>query len=423
MPIIEVNHVTKEFKLGQLYSLTLGLQRAGARLRGHPLPRRPKFKALDDVDFSVERGEVLGIVGHNGAGKSTLLKILSRITVPTKGSVVVRGRVAPLIEVGAGLVDDLTGRENIYLNGAILGMRKAEIRHKFDEIVGFAELEEFIDTPLKRYSSGMQVRLAFSVAISAISDILIVDEVLAVGDVAFQRKCLDRVERIIVGGGRTVLVVGHNVRQLERMCTRMLLLNRGRIVLDGDPGVVCRAFFDEAERKITAQTPVSAENFKPSHDVGAARVLAIELIGSSAGHAGPEVPMHGALGIRITLHLNRDIQHAEIVIGAHTPDMVYVFSMTSALASAPNLGEGVTQVECAILDLPLRPGHYSLRLAILDRLRNILWYGEHLRPFQVIAGETDPARIPEVGLTHLKCEWRFGQNVLDIPEAGDASGG
>jgi len=409
MAIIEVENVTKEYRLGQMKSLRHALHNGLARLKGETVEGVKPFKALDDVSFTVKEGEVLGIIGHNGAGKSTLLKLLSRITVPTKGRITVRGRVAPLIEVGAGLIGEMTGRENLYLNASILGMSQAEIRRKFDEIVAFAELERFIDTPLKRYSSGMQVRLGFAVAVSAITDILIVDEVLAVGDVAFQRKCIDHMEEIIVRGGRTVLFVGHSIRQLERICSRMLLMDRGRIVMDGEPTKVCNAFFEAAERKIVAQSVPSEGDFKPSHDVGALRVLDIKLAGSRAGTAGPELPMHGPVRIRVRIHANRSLQRPEFVIGVHTPDMVYVFAMSSALnAQRPDLPEGVSEIECAIPDVPLRPGQYSLRLGITDQLRNLLWYGENLNPFRVVPGETDITRIPEVGLMHLKCEWKIG---------------
>src|ERR1700692_794344 len=264
MAIIQVNHVSKEYRLGQLHSVKQSLQNAVARLRGHPVPLQAPFKALDDVDFRVEDGEVLGIIGENGAGKSTLLKLLAGISVPTCGSVSVPGSVAPLIEVGAGMVPDLTGRENIYLNAVILGMRRAEIKKKFDAIVAFAELEEFIDTPIKRYSSGMQVRLGFSVATSMDSDILIVDEVLAVGDLAFQRKCFDRMEDMIRRQGKTVLLVSHNVRQVERLCSRVILMDHGRIVADGNSTEVCNLFVDRSNQKIQAnqkviQTRVSSD--------------------------------------------------------------------------------------------------------------------------------------------------------------------
>ena len=250
MSAIEVNHVSKEFRLGQLTSFKDNLTGLMARLKGQPAPQRKVFKALDDIDFKVEPGEVVGIIGQNGAGKSTLLKILSNVVQPTSGSVKVSGKVAPLIEVGAGLIGDLTGRENIYLNGSILGIPRAEIKKKVDEIVAFAELEEFIDTPIKRYSSGMKVRLGFSIATSIEAEILIVDEVLAVGDLAFQRKCFDRMEDVIKGQGRTVLLVSHNIRQVERMCSRVVLLDHGKVLKDGDSGEVCTLFYQRSNDKI-----------------------------------------------------------------------------------------------------------------------------------------------------------------------------
>ena len=191
------------------------------------------FWALKDVSFEVERGEVVGIVGRNGAGKSTLLKILSRIVEPTEGTARLRGRVASLLEVGTGFHPELTGRENIYLNGAILGMRKAEIDRKFDEIVAFAEIEQFLDTPVKRYSSGMYVRLAFAVAAHLEPEILIVDEVLAVGDFAFQKKCLGKMHDVAAGDGRTILFVSHNMGALAQLCERGVLLEKGAVAKIG----------------------------------------------------------------------------------------------------------------------------------------------------------------------------------------------
>ena len=201
---------------------------------------------------------MLGIIGQNGAGKSTLLKMLARISKPTRGNIKVNGTVAPLIEVGAGLVADMTGRENIFLNGAILGLSRAEIKKKFDEIVAFAELEQFIDTPIKRYSSGMAVRLGFAIATSVNADILIVDEVLAVGDLAFQRKCFDRMEEMIKRQGKTVLLVSHNIRQVERLCSRVILVDHGKILIDGNAEKVCDLFYERSDEKIKAanQSPM-----------------------------------------------------------------------------------------------------------------------------------------------------------------------
>ena len=197
-----------------------------------------EFWALKDISFEVKQGEVLGIIGRNGAGKSTLLKILSRITEPTRGRALLRGRVASLLEVGTGFHPELTGRENIHLNGAILGMRRAEIRRKFDEIVAFAQVEKFLDTPVKYYSSGMYVRLAFAVAAHLEPDILVVDEVLAVGDAEFQRKCLGKMEEVSRREGRTILVVSHNMGVVTRLCTKALWIHQGSIRNSGDPEAV-----------------------------------------------------------------------------------------------------------------------------------------------------------------------------------------
>ncbi len=195
------------------------------------------FWALKDINFEVKQGEVVGIIGRNGAGKSTLLKILSRITEPTTGRITLRGRVASLLEVGTGFHPELTGRENIFLNGAILGMRREEIKAKFDEIVAFAEIEKFLDTPVKRYSSGMYVRLAFAVAAHLEPEILIVDEVLAVGDAQFQKKCLGKMKDVAGQDGRTVFFVSHNLKALEHFCTRGLLMESGKLAMDDDARV------------------------------------------------------------------------------------------------------------------------------------------------------------------------------------------
>lgn len=201
--------------------------------------------ALRDVSFTIHQGEVVGIIGHNGAGKSTLLKILSRITPPAEGRVILNGRVTSLLEVGTGFHPELTGRENVYLNGTILGMRKGEVDRLFDEIVAFAEVEKFIDTPVKRYSSGMRLRLAFAVSAHLQSDILLVDEVLAVGDAAFQEKCLNKMEGV-VQVGRTVLLVSHNMQVIQRLCHRALLLQKGRLVADDAPAAIVGRYLGDA---------------------------------------------------------------------------------------------------------------------------------------------------------------------------------
>jgi len=245
--VVKVENLSKEYKLGVIGngSLYRDIQSWMAKLQKKEDPwskiggesrvgRRSRFMALEDVSFEVKEGERLAIMGRNGAGKSTILKILSRITAPSTGSVKMRGRVASLLEVGTGFHPELTGRENIYLNGAIIGMKKAEIDKNFDEIVAFSEIEsEFIDTPVKRYSSGMYVRLAFAVAAHLSSEILIADEVLAVGDAKFQAKSLGRMRYISENFGRTVLFVSHNLGALKELCTQGVLLEHGKVVARG----------------------------------------------------------------------------------------------------------------------------------------------------------------------------------------------
>ena len=207
--------------------------------------RRNFVWALNDISFEINPGEVVGIIGRNGAGKSTLLKILSRITEPTSGYAEIHGRVGSLLEVGSGFHPELTGRDNIYLNGAVLGMRKTEIDRKFDEIIAFAETEKFIDTPLKRYSSGMYLRLAFAVAAHLEPEILMVDEVLAVGDVQFQKKCLGKMQDVSKREGRTILFVSHNMDAIRRLCNRCLMIADGKLVANGDTVVVTDKYLNE----------------------------------------------------------------------------------------------------------------------------------------------------------------------------------
>jgi lipopolysaccharide transport system ATP-binding protein len=239
--VIKVENLSKEYQLGVIGHGTLyrDLQSYWARLRGKEDPNSKvhdktrvhgdRFWALQDISFEIEAGDRVGIIGRNGAGKSTLLKILSRVTTPSKGNVKIKGRIASLLEVGTGFHPELTGRENIYLNGAILGMSKSEVKSKFDEIVDFSGVEDFIDTPVKRYSSGMYVRLAFAVAAHLDPEILIVDEVLAVGDMAFQKKCLGKMEDVSKNQGRTVLFVSHNIPAIVSLCNISILLSNGSL--------------------------------------------------------------------------------------------------------------------------------------------------------------------------------------------------
>lgn len=243
--MLKIDNVSKLYKLGQIGGTTLreDLQRLSARLRGKEDPTKrigarsykkgETFLALDGVSFEVKKGERVGVIGHNGAGKSTLLKLISRVTAPTGGRIDMNGRVASMLEVGTGFHPELTGRENIYMNGAILGMTKKEIDTKVEQIIDFSECRQFIDTPVKRYSSGMYVKLAFSVSAHLESEIMIMDEVLAVGDMAFQKKCLDKMNDVSRTNGRTILYVSHNMNTIRELCDRLIVLDQGKVTFDG----------------------------------------------------------------------------------------------------------------------------------------------------------------------------------------------
>lgn len=244
--MLKIENISKQYRLGQIGGTTLReeLQRRSARLHHREDPTRKigaaqyaygeTFMALDGVSFEVKKGERVGIIGRNGAGKSTLLKLISRITAPTSGDIWLDGRVTSMLEVGTGFNGELTGRENIYMNGAILGMKKKEIDAKIEDIIDFSECRQFIDTPVKRYSSGMYVKLAFSVAANLDSEVMIMDEVLAVGDMNFQKKCLDKMNDVSRAEGRTILYVSHNMNTIRQLCDRCIVLDKGKLVFDGD---------------------------------------------------------------------------------------------------------------------------------------------------------------------------------------------
>ncbi len=264
---IQIEGLSKQYRIGRkeqyrtfrdvlTNSVTAPFQRVRGLLRGNASAAAnltDTIWALKDVSFSVKQGEVIGLIGHNGAGKSTLLKILSRITEPTEGRAEVFGRVGALLEVGTGFHPELTGRENVYLNGAILGMGRQEIERKFDEIVAFAEIDKFIDTPVKYYSSGMGLRLGFAVAAHLEPEILIVDEVLAVGDAAFQKKCLGKMTEV-AGGGRTVLFVSHNLPAVQGLCSKVIRLHGGTVAAEGDPGTIISEYLQSVASINTDQT-------------------------------------------------------------------------------------------------------------------------------------------------------------------------
>jgi homopolymeric O-antigen transport system ATP-binding protein len=326
-----------------------------------------EFWALSNVSFEVKRGEVLGIIGRNGAGKSTLLKILSRVTEPTQGRVVLRGRVASLLEVGTGFHPELTGRENIFLNGAILGMTRREIREKFDQIVAFAEIERFVDTPVKRYSSGMYVRLAFAIAAHLEPEILIIDEVLAVGDAEFQRKCLGKMSEV-ARESRTVIFVSHNLGAVKALTQRSILLDQGRIVTSGNTEDVIKAYLIKAlEDKATAlqSNDLGLYRSRQTRDAQAKIVR----IGVNGSWGDPEVLPRISMGAKFTIEVELAVymalRGADIVLwlktsGGENLTIVYSADHRFNLSLRP----GHYRVRITIGDLPLVPGRYFLDAAI-----------------------------------------------------------
>jgi ABC-type polysaccharide/polyol phosphate transport system ATPase subunit len=348
---LKLNHVFKRFRRGERYDSLRDLipslvKRAVRRDRERALAPE-EFWVLNDVSFELEKGETLGIIGHNGAGKSTMLKHLSGIMEPTRGSIEVNGRLSALIEVGAGFHPDLTGRENVFLNGVILGMTRAEVRRKFDEIVDFAGLEEFIDTPVKRYSSGMFARLGFSVAAHLEPDILVIDEVLSVGDFAFQRKGIEKM-RAIAKSGATVIFVSHNLQAVAEFCSRGILLERGRILLDGPTDQVIRRYLDTGMNQVE----------RAAH--GPARILGATISGAD-GEAGMFRAGNKAR-ISVTLEALAAVEKVAVIIQLFNADYYDVFHTSSQRLGHPPLSLAASQkAECEIdVDLHLGSGTYYL---------------------------------------------------------------
>jgi lipopolysaccharide transport system ATP-binding protein len=355
---VEALGVGKEYRIGQLQGGYQLLSEAIAgRLRrvGSSRVDDSRFWALRDVDFAVRRGETYGIIGHNGAGKSTLLKILSRVTPPTTGEIVLDGRVGALLEVGTGFHAELTGRENVFLNGAILGMRREEIARKFAEIVEFAEVQRFIDTPVKRYSSGMYLRLAFSVAAHLEPEILIVDEVLSVGDLAFQEKCLGRMEAV-AGEGRTVLFVSHNLTAVAKLCHRAMLLDHGTKIIEGPT----RGVIETYTSRVGAENATELAERKDRAGSGRLRFIEVEFQTESGqpttgedldvvlryDTAGEGRPLRANFAITITTVLGELMLH------------LYSVSSGETLENLPPRGE----VRCRLPRLPLPSGRYLLNI-------------------------------------------------------------
>lgn len=392
MEVIKVEHLFKQYQLGQVGtgSLIHDLNRWWKKLRGKEDPYLAVTElndrenqssaafvwALNDVNFKVNQGEVLGIIGRNGAGKSSLLKILSKVTAPSQGKITLSGRVASLLEVGTGFNPELTGRENVYLNGAILGMTKKEIANKFEEIVSFSGVAKYIDTPVKRYSSGMYVRLAFAVAAHLEPEILIVDEVLAVGDAEFQKKCIGKMKDA-AGHGRTVLFVSHNMEAVRNLCTRAILMEQGKIVAEGTPADVIERYL--FQRNQTDWVKSYHEREAPGNEF--TRLKSIELK-PIRDDGKPIITVNSSL--EITLSFWNYVEDLPVNLSLHLYAATgeCVFNIITQLPP-PNLGIGLHHAQCVIPKELLNTGIFYISFMVVKDTSVPLFNFEEILTFEV----------------------------------------
>lgn len=416
MKVIQIENLWKEYRLGVIGhgTLTHDLQSWWARVRGKEDPNSTvlpisagqkkqiegdRFWALQDINLEVKEGEILGIIGKNGAGKSTLLKILSRVTAPTKGSIKVKGRIASLLEVGTGFHPELTGRENIFMNGAILGMSKQEIRHKLDEIIDFSGVEDFIDTPVKRYSSGMYVRLAFAVAAHLDPEILIVDEVLAVGDMEFQKKCLGKMNEVS-RGGRTVLFVSHNMAAISTLCSRCLLLDRGRTEAAGTATEVIEAYR-------TGRQPDGGGVILPESNAQARHVEILLL--NVDNRLSTQFDCNQEIRVRMRFAVLTALENLEIFFFVYDRYGHMLFQSTSAACGKglQTFSPGIYLADVLIPRLFLAPGEYSVTVGIQQQ--NITC---HQYETEVVRFQVSPAGLPDYRMAHYA---QLGAVLVEFP--------
>lgn len=376
--VIQVENLSKYYRLGLVGTTTLkeDIQRFSAKLLGKSDPTVKIGQkennnsdgyiwALKDIAFEVKRGQVLGIIGRNGAGKSTLLKILSRVTAPTFGECRVKGRISSLLEVGTGFHPELTGRENIFLNGAIFGMTKEDIKRKLDEIVGFAEIGKFIDTPVKRYSSGMYVRLAFAVAAHLEPDILVIDEVLAVGDAQFQKKCLGKM-REAGEGGRTVLFVSHNMAAISSLCEKTIVLKSGKISFKGDVESGIDHYLSDADH-VKGFADLQNKKSKLWKQYKAfSKLLNIETLNENDERQNI-FKMGGCLKIKIGFEITDDRKNIEVGVFIRDNRETILGLLSSVAEGFKNIQKGINDIQVDIPEIYLMPGEYSLGIWIVHQ--------------------------------------------------------
>lgn len=415
---IKVENLSKLYQLGEVGTGTLSkdLNRWWAKLRGNEDPyaklgqvndRTKKVEsdfvwALKDINFEVKQGEVLGIIGKNGAGKSTLLKILSKITSPTTGKIYTKGRIASLLEVGTGFHPEMTGRENIYLNGAILGMRKWEIEKKFDEIVDFAGVEAYIDTPVKRYSSGMYVRLAFAVAANLECEILIVDEVLAVGDSEFQKKCIGKMSDISKGGARTILFVSHDLIAVQKLCSRSMLLENGRMLISGITPDIINHYFINTKNQVNKSLE---GNFNKRKGFGKVKLSRITI-------DQPTFNIAQDISIYFELNSSEKLDDCLIFISLKNIQEIEVFYATNKYSNVFKVVElGLSKGKLIISPNYLMPGVYSLRFTI-NQGGTISDWIEDVIQFEInpVCDRVDFIPDYKVGFFHHPIKWHEIRN-------------
>ncbi len=393
--VIKVDDISKQYRLGLVGSGTLrdDLKRWWYNLQGKEDPflkigeandRSTKGESdyvwsLRDINFEVNQGDSLGIIGRNGAGKSTLLKILSQVTQPTTGKICAKGRIASLLEVGTGFHPEMTGRENIYLNGAILGMRKHEITRKFDEIVAFSGVERYIDTPVKRYSSGMYVRLAFAVAAHLESEILIIDEVLAVGDADFQKKCLGKMNEVSKGEGRTVLFVSHNMAAVKSLCNRGIVLENG-LIKKTDYIENAVAYYLSNDSETQNQKTFSTEYDKPQFTL---HQISVNPAGKTADEVLDEY-QEIEINTKFTLKDKKNKLHMTFVINNESGEALFTFSHTD---SGLDLKHGLNEIKCKLPKGFLNIGTYYLNFYVIENAKTAVFIEKDIMVFNIQEGQ------------------------------------